>query len=152
VLLELGRFAEAEAALRQTLARAGESPRLLVLLGTALWRLGRSMPARAAWVRALLLDPDQVAPGDIVDSRTARVIAQDGAGMAPVTGWLAKVLPLVEIERSRLTGSGPARIYACLLDAEEARRRRSHDDMVTSRSKLRELSQDVFDAYMARLG
>jgi tetratricopeptide (TPR) repeat protein len=152
LLLELGRAAEAEAALRKTLSRSGERPRLLVHLGTALWLLGRSMPARAAWVRALLLGPDQVRSTDIVDPRTARVIAEDDAGMAPITGWLARVLPLVEIERSRLAGSEPARIYACLLDAEEARRRHQHDDMVASRSRLRELSPATFDAYMARLG
>lgn len=152
ILIELGRTREAEPALRQTLRVSGDRPRLLARLGTVLWRLGRSVPAKASWVRALLLDPAEIRETDLEDPKTARLVQRAGAAMAPITGWLDGILPLVEIERSRLGESEPAQIYACLLDAEEARRGHRHEDMVTSRTRLRNLSPDVFNAYMARLG
>lgn len=152
VLLELGRTRDAEARLRETLESYPDRPRLLIRLGAARWRLRRPAQARAAWARALILGPEQVTPTDIEDQTLASWLETTGLATAPVRGWLEGRLPLLEIERERLPDTEQARIYGCLLDAEEARRRRHHEAMVSCRTRLRELAPEVLEAYMARLG
>ncbi len=148
--LQLADHVAAEADLRVLLNRLPENGRLHGYLADALWMQGRREIANAAYARALLLAPHQVSVVAICNHRLAEVIREYGPAMAPVHGFLQGILPLVE-----LPGPAPVtretRIHELLRQAECARHRGNHAEMVATRRALKRDAPAVLQEYLDRL-
>jgi len=151
--LQLGEYRAAATELRRLLARQPENGRLWGHLGDALWS-GRQDGAADAYARALLTAPHEVAMDAMRHADLAGLIREHGPEMAPVQGFLAGLLPLPELpeppeDRPR---SRAAQICETMRQAEQARRANDHEQTITARRRLRELSPETLRDYLAWLG
>ena len=151
LLAEVGRFRQAETWYLGALEQRPENGVLRCQYGDLLWRMNRHLEARVHFQQVLLSDPDEFSIEGLPDRELVGVIERYGIDMAPVYGWIARVLSFPE-DWSGLPDSRALDILKLIEKAEDSRRRRSHDEMVTCRRKLMEVDPDVFSAYMARVG
>ncbi|MEW6521258.1 MAG: hypothetical protein AB1461_17800 [Thermodesulfobacteriota bacterium] len=102
--------------------------------------------AGAAYARALLLAPHEVAAEAMRNQPLAAVIKEYGPALAPIHGFLEGLLPLVALESAPATRE--ARVYGLLRHAEQARRSGQHQAMVTARRDLKNLAPEILQAYL----
>jgi len=148
--LQLGNYAAAETHLRAVLGSLPENGRLHAYLADALWMQGRAEIAGAAYAKALLLAPQEVAVEVMRNRLLAAVIGEYGPVLAPIYGFLEGLLPLVEQETPPVTRE--ARVYELLRQAEQARRLGNHQAMVTARRGLKNLAPEILQDYLDWLG
>ncbi|MCD4748215.1 MAG: hypothetical protein K8R59_02475 [Thermoanaerobaculales bacterium] len=148
--LESGRLVEARSWVEAALDRKPEDIRLQRFYGDVLWASDLRLKARERYAYILLMDPDATPLEGLPDSALAGVISAHGREMAPVYGWLARVLPLVD--DPGFPDTVAVRATRVLGAAEDARRNRRHSEMVDIRTRLKEDLPEIFDAYMQRLG
>jgi len=146
LLLQLGDYVNAESQLRSLIESVPEKGILYGYLADALWLQGRREIANGVYATALLLDPQRMATYPLCNHRLAAIIAEHGAVMAAVYGYLHKVLPLVEQEIVNETEA--TRIYAALRRAERARHRQDSAAMIAARRELQVLAPEVFAKYI----
>jgi len=144
--LLLGEYRAAENDLRLVIEGCPENGRLHGYLADALWMQGRAETAGAAYARALLLAPHEVAVETMCNQPLAAIIREYGPALAPVHGFLQGILPLVELETPPVTRE--AGVYELLRQAEQARRLGHHQAMVTARRDLKNLAPDVLRDYL----
>jgi tetratricopeptide (TPR) repeat protein len=147
--LQLADYAAAERELRHLLARFPENGRLHGYLGDALWQQGRRSSANEAYARGLLLAPHEVAVDGLCHRGLAEMIEEYGPAMAPIYGFFAEMLPLVALGAPARTRE--AQSCELLRQAEQARARGDHEGSVTVRRRLKELSPEVLQDYLAWL-
>ncbi len=145
--LQLGDYVTAESQLRSLVESFPEEGLLYGYLADALWLQGRREIANGVYATALLLDPGQMGAYTLCNHRLMAIIAEHGASMAPVYGFLHRVLPLVEQEIA--TDTVATRIYAALRRAERARHRQDHAAMIAARKDLQVLAPEMFADYLA---
>lgn len=145
LLLQLGDYVNAESQLRSLIESDPEKGLLYGYLADALWLQGRREIANGVYATALLLDPQRMATYPLCNHRLAAIIAEYGAVMAPVYGYLHKVLPLVEQEIVNETEA--TRIYATLRRAERARHLHDLAAMSAARKDLQALAPEVLAKY-----
>jgi tetratricopeptide (TPR) repeat protein len=144
--LQLGDYEAAEQQLRRSIESCPQDGLLYGYLADALWMQQRCELANSLYALALLLAPELMANHAVCNQRLAALIADHGAALAPIYGYLGGVVPLVEQEIA--TATEAAGIYALLRQAERARYRGDHAAMVTARKQLGELAPEVFGAYL----
>ena len=145
LLLQLGDYVNAECQLRSLIESVPEEGLLYGYLADALWLQGRREIANGVYATALLLDPQRMATYPLCNHRLAAIIAKHGAVMAPVYGYLHKVLPLVEQEIANETEA--TSIYATLRRAERARHRQDNAAISAARRELQMLAPEVLAKY-----
>jgi tetratricopeptide (TPR) repeat protein len=91
--LQLGDYVTAESQLRSLVESFPEEGLLYGYLADALWLQGRREIANGVYATALLLDPGQMGAYILCNHRLMAIIAEHGASMAPVYGFLHRVLP-----------------------------------------------------------
>jgi len=150
--LQLGEYRAAATELRRLLARQPENGRLWGYLGDALWS-GRLGGAAEAYARALLTAPHEVAVDAMRHAELAGLIREHGPELAPMQGFLAGLLPLPELPELRedRPRSRAAQICEIMRQAEESRRAGDHEQTITARRRLRELSPETLRDYLAWL-
>ena len=151
LLAELVLFRQAEDWYFEALEQRPEDGVLRCQYGDLLWGMKRHLEARAQWQRVLLSSPGDLVIERLRDRELADVLERYGLEMAPVYGWIARVLPFPEVG----WGSPDSRaldILRLIERAEDSRRRRSHDEMIACRQELMETELEIFSAYMARVG
>ena len=146
VSLQLGDFVTAETQLRGLIESFPREGLLYGYLADALWLQGRREVASGVYAAALLFDPGRMASYELSNQRLAAVIAEHGAPMAPVYGFLDGVLPLVEQEI--VPDTEASRIYMLLQRAERARHRQDYTAAIAARRDLQALAPTVFDDYL----
>ena len=151
LLAESDHFRQAEAWYFEALGQRPEDGVLRCQYGDLLWGMKRPLEARAQWQRVLLSCADDFSVEGVRDRQLAEIVDIYGPEMAPVYGWIARVLPFPE-EAWGLPESRALGILSLIEKAEDSRRLRSHDQMIASRKELMEKEPDVFSAYMARVG
>lgn len=144
--LQLGDYETAEQQLRRLIESYPQDGLLYGYLADALWMQKRRELANSLYALALLLAPELMANHAVCNQRLAALIADHGAALAPIYGYLGGVVPLVEQEIA--TATEAASIYALLRQVERARYRGDHAAMVTARKQLGELAPEVFNAYL----
>ncbi len=150
MLAELDHFRQAEEWYLNALSDRPEDAVLLRQYGDLQWRMDRPLDARASYQRVLLSCPDDFPIDELQDSKLADIVERFGIEMAPVYGWIARILPFAEdawdLPESRALG-----ILRLIKKAENSRNRITHDQMIAYRKELMEKEPEVFSAYMARL-
>ncbi|MFZ5799221.1 MAG: hypothetical protein ACOY3O_12470 [Thermodesulfobacteriota bacterium] len=149
LLLELGNFGAAADEFRLLLAHLPENGHLHGYLAKALWLLGKEEEAKTACTIALLLDPAAVNTAALPSPPLLELIHEHGPALAPVYGYLAGLLPLIEPPSQ--ANSPEAQAYSCLRQAELARLRDDHPAMVEARRELKRLAPAVLKNYLAWL-
>lgn len=149
LMMETGRFREAETWYRNVLDEGSGHPALRRQHGDVLWRMGRRLEARVEYQRALLEAPSQTPLHDLPDSQLTTIIERHGSEMAPVYGWIARIFQVPKWQG--LPRSRPVLLLRLLDDAETARRQGRHEDMVAVRRDLSTEAPEVLSAYMSRL-
>lgn len=144
--LQLGDYVTAEQQLRRLIEAFPQDGLLYGYLADALWMQQRHELANSLYATALLLAPELMTSHVVCNQRLAALVADHGAVLAPVYGYLNGVVPLVEQEFAAATEA--AGIYALLRQVERARYRGDHAAVVTARKQLGELSPEVFEAYL----
>ena len=144
--LQLGDYETAEQQLRQLIESFPEDGLLYGYLADTLWMQQRRELANSLYALALLLGPELMVNHPVCNRRLATLIADHGAALAPIYGYLGGVVPLVEQEIAEATEA--TAIYALLRQTERARYRGDHAAMVTGRKQLRQLAPEVFNAYL----
>jgi len=151
LLAELDHFRQAEAWYLEALDHRPEDGVLRCQYGDLLWGMKRHLEARAQWQWVLLSSPENLVAEQLRDRELVDVVERYGPEIAPVYGWIARVLPFAE-DGWGLPDSRALEILKLIEKAEDSRRRRSHDQMIASRKELVGKEPDVFSAYMARVG
>ena len=151
IALALGRAAEATASLSRAFRNHPDEPAVLRWLASAEWALGHRQAARAVWARLLLAAPETVEAEAIDDEAVRHVIAEHGAALAPLFGWIEGVLPLLPRAPDRGGGTPERLIYASLVEAERARRAGDHEAVIAARLALRDQAPEALAAYMGHL-
>lgn len=144
--LQLGRYGEAERGLRCLLEDFPENGLLHRYRGDALWQQGRQDAARSEYAAALLLKSDEVLAETIPVPGLQTVITEQGPALAPIYGYFAGLLPLVELEAETQTDAARACEY--LRQAELARTQGHHQSMVTARRALKEHAPEILADYL----
>jgi tetratricopeptide (TPR) repeat protein len=153
-LLELEDYGEAEAALQRLLGRRPCVGRLWLCLGNCFFRQGKHSQARLAYARAFLVAPEEVERGEIDDRELLDAIADEDNYAAALSGWLRRVLPLVEVDVASPHDRRHEEsfvVYRAVRHAERARANGDHEEMVEQRRLLKQLAPAVFREYMGRL-
>jgi len=148
--LQLGENEEAARFLRILLEELPGNGLLHRYLGDALWRQGRKDVARAAYAVALLLAPHDVAAATIPLPQLEAIVMEYGPALAPIYGFLAGILPLVE--PPCLPDSTEARACEWLRQAELARCQGHHPSMLAARRALKGVAPEILTDYLAWLG
>lgn len=151
LLLEAGEERRAETWLRRALKREPGHGALLGYLGDALWELDKPVAARISYARALVIDPQRVVVHHLRDLKLRSLVEQRGPGLAPVFGWIAGLLPLLDAAELGAARTAEQQIYRRILAAETARRGNDHDRKISERLWLREHAPEVLSAYMERI-
>jgi hypothetical protein len=128
--------------------------KLLCRLGNSIFLQRRQTEARHWYAQALLTSPLDVDPGVLEDAELKNIINEYGVCLAPVYGWLKGLLPLIDPAVIPAADEEQAKallIYRAVLDAESARRKRDHRDIVEKRRGLKQLAPEVFEAYIAHI-
>jgi tetratricopeptide (TPR) repeat protein len=149
--IEIGEYQQAVASLKAALVRMPDSARLRGFLGDAFWCLGRETWARAEYARALLMSPRDVSIADLKDARLLDVISHYGVEMAPVSGWIRGVLPLLNPDQLAFGNEQVADAYRRLYAAEQARLSGNQDAAIEQRRQLSEAFPNFFEAYMDKI-
>ncbi|MCF8056203.1 MAG: tetratricopeptide repeat protein [Desulfocapsa sp.] len=144
--LQLNENAEAERYLRTLLRQRPDNGLLRRYLGDALWRQGRQDAARSDYAAALLLAPDKVDAETIPVPGLRAIIMEQGLALAPIYGYFAGILPLVELDTEAQTFEAWACEY--LRQAELARTQGQHQSMVTARRSLKEHAPEILAEYL----
>jgi len=147
--LQLGDLAAAVTALRSLVQARPDSGLPHLYLAEALHRQGRTERSGPCYARALLLDPEAISPEAISHQPLAEVIKEYGPSLAPIHAFLQGILPLVAHVALPVTPA--TTIYKALQQAEQARRDGRHQDMITARRELKNLSADIFQEYLDTL-
>lgn len=152
--IDVMQYEQAEDSLRKLLEKHPDNARLLCLLGNALVPQRRRSEARVFYAKAFLRSPREASEAGPNDDELAVIIRREGPYMTPVYGLLEDVLPLVDAAAIVAVDQDHARtleIYRALSRADAARGKRDHRKMVEERKILKELSTEVFEAYITRL-
>ncbi len=152
--IEVMQYEQAERSLRKLLEKHPDNARLLCLLGNSLAPQQRRSEARVFYAKAFLRSPREASAGGPNDDELAALIRREGPSMTPVYGFMENVLPLVNIVAPVAVDQDhdqALKIYCSLSRAEAAREKRDHRKMVEERKVLKELSPEVFEAYITRL-
>lgn len=147
--LLLGDFTAAADELRELLAYLPDNGRLHGYLADAFWQGEKQEEAGTAYMTALLLEPATINTAALRNRSLSELIHEHGPAMAPVYGYLAGLLPL--LEPPARAGTPEALVYAHLRQAELARFRNDHLAMVTARRDLKHLAPEVLQDYLAWL-
>lgn len=149
VLLELGRIASARAWFDWAARREPNVARVHLLRGDALWVADSVGEARMSYSRGMYLDPTLERWRSVAWSELARRVREVGGAATALEWWAATRLPLPATDVEGVPHPAVEEVWRALAEADAARRRGRHDDMVRLRVRLRELAPDVFDTYMA---
>ncbi len=152
--IDVMQYERAEDSLRKLLEKHPDNARLLCLLGNALVPQRRRSEARVYYAKAFLRSPREASEAGANDDELAAIIRREGPYLTPIHGLLEGVLPLVDtaaIVAVDQDHAGMLEIYRALSRADAARVKRDHRMMVEERKILKELSAEVFDAYITRL-
>jgi tetratricopeptide (TPR) repeat protein len=152
LFFELADYERSEDAYRSLLKISPNEARLLCRLGNSIYLQRRRTEARHHYVQALLASPRDVDPSMIEDAELRDIIKEYGVCPAPAYGWLRGLLPLIDLADIQATDEEHAKalaIYRAVLDAESARRKRDHRDMVEKRRNLKEVAPELFQEYIA---
>lgn len=145
--LELGDYVAAENQLRELIESVPGEGLLYGYLGDTLWMQGRRELANGVYAAALLLDPERLEGYAVCNRRLAAIVAEHGAALAPVYGYVHGVLPLVEQEC--IVETEATRFYAAFRRAEQAKHRGDLSTMVAACRDLHRLNPELFAEYMA---
>jgi tetratricopeptide (TPR) repeat protein len=152
--IDVMQYEQAEDSLRKLLEKHPDNARIFCLLGNALLPQRRRSEARGFYAKAFVRSPREAGEAGPNDDELAAIIRREGPYMTPVYGLLEDVLPLVDAAAIVAVDQDHARtlkIYRALSRAEAAREKRDHRKMVEERKVLKELSPEVFEAYITRL-
>lgn len=144
--LQLNENTKAEEALRTLLRQYPGNGLLRRYLGDALWRQGREDAARSEYAAALLHAPDSVEAQTIPVPGLQDIIMEQGPALAPVYGYFAGILPLVELETEAQTFE--AQVCGYLRQAELARTQGHQQSMITARRALKGHAPKILAVYL----
>lgn len=144
--LQLNENTEAERYLRTLLRERPDNGLLRRYLGDAVWGQGRQDAARSEYAASLLLAPDEVSAQTIPVPGLQAVITEHGPALAPIYGYFAGLLPLVEPQTEAQTFK--ARACEHLRQAELARTQGHHQSMLTARRALKEHAPEILAEYL----
>jgi len=142
----LGDYVTAENQLRELIESVPGEALFYGYLADALWMQGRRELANGVYAAAFLLDPERLTGYAVRNRQVAAIVAEHGAALAPVYGYVRGVLPLVEQEGVEETEA--SRIYGVLRRAEQAKHRGDLSTMVAARRDLQRLAPELFAEYM----
>jgi tetratricopeptide (TPR) repeat protein len=148
--LQLDENAEAGRSLRVLIRRWPDNGLLRRHLGDALWRQGRQDAARSEYAAALLLAPGELAAETIPVPGLREIFMEQDPALAPIYGYFAGILPLVELEREPKTFEARACEY--LRQAELARTQGHHPSMLSARRALKDHAPEILAEYLEWLG
>lgn len=151
VLLALGRVTAARAWLEWAVRRQPESARIQLLLGDALWSADSASAARACYSRGLLLDPTLPRWRSVAWRELARSVCDVGADATALEWWATARLPVPPCHVAGTPHPAVATVWRAIAEAEAARSAGQFDDILRSRSRLREQAPVMFELYMERL-
>ncbi|HBH29023.1 MAG: tetratricopeptide repeat protein [Desulfofustis sp. PB-SRB1] len=143
-----GDYQRAEANLRLLVEHYPDTALLHLFLAEALWQQGRGEPAGPQYARALLLDPAACENRKISNYPLMEIITEYGADQAPIYGFFKGVLPLVKLPGRLLPDTSANMLYETMRKAEQARRRRAHQQMISHRKELQRANKTVFGDYL----
>lgn len=144
--LQLHENTEAERYLRTLLRERPDNGLLRRYLGDALWGQGREDAARSEYAASLLLAPEEVNAETILAPGLRAIITEQGPALAPIYGYFAGLLPLVEPETETQTDAARACEY--LRQAELARTQGHHQSMVAARRALKGHAPGILADYL----
>ncbi len=147
--LQLGNFAAAETCLRALIDHLPDNGLLHLYLGEALYLQGKKEVSGPAYIRALLLMPNETMARVISHKALTDIINEYGPSLAPIYGFFQGLLPLVE--HNTLSDTKVTRIYQALRRAEQSRRKGDHFEMIAARKVLKDLSCEIFQHYLEML-
>ena len=114
--------------------------KILVYLGNCLWLRGRTAEARAIYAKALLTSPWDMKLEGFTDKELVEAIVEEDIYMAPLYGWLRRILPLIDIDIEEPHDKNHEwllMIYNTIKLAEKARLQNDHKEMVEMRRLLK---------------
>jgi len=144
--LQLNENTEAERYLRTLLRECPDNGLLHRYLGDALWGQGRQDAARSEYAASLLLASDTVDAETIPVPGLRAIIMEQGLALAPIYGYFAGILPLVEPETE--TQTFEARACEYLRQAELARTQGHHQSMIAARRALKGHAPEILAEYL----
>lgn len=146
LLLQLGKFGSAEQHLCLLLETQPNAGLIHLYLAESLWLQKKEELAGPSYARALLLDPFETCRQNISNKILVRLCEERGPALAPIYGFIAGILPLVDVEV--MPSSPEIRIYAVLRRAEQSHRNGSHQQMIAARRELKYLAPEIFHDYL----
>jgi tetratricopeptide (TPR) repeat protein len=152
--MEIAEYSKAEEALKMLAEQHSRDGKILVHLGNCLWLRGRTAEARAIYAKALLTSPWDMKLEGFTDKELVEAILEEDIYMAPLYGWLRRILPLIDIDIEEPHDKNHEwllMIYNTIKLAEKARLQNDHKKMVELRRLLKESEPAVFLEYMGRI-
>ncbi|MFV2073557.1 MAG: hypothetical protein ACC742_13000 [Thermoanaerobaculales bacterium] len=151
VLLELGRLASARKWFDWAARSEPNVARFHLLGGDVLWASDSVAEARSSYSRGMFLDPTLERWESAAWPELGRRVREVGGVATALEWWAAARLPLPPTDVDGVPHPAVEEVWRVLAEADAARHRGRHDDMVRFRLRLRDLAPDVFATYMARM-
>lgn len=152
--LEAGEYGKAEGAFAKYLEQDPLNGRTIISLGNSLWMQEKTDEARHVYAKAFLLAPAESNPEDLKDETLKKTIHRTELAYVPIHGWLEGLLPLMEDTVAKPQNAEHEKalaIYSCINLAEKARIGGAYSKMIEARRRMKELSPEIFEAYMERI-
>jgi tetratricopeptide (TPR) repeat protein len=152
--MDIAEYSKAEEALKMLAEQHPRDGKILVYLGNCLWLQGRAAKARAIYAKAILTSPWDMKLEEFTDKELVEAIVEEDIYLAPLSGWLRRILPLIDIDIEKPHDKNHEwllMIYNTIKLAEKARLQHDHKKMVEMRRLLKESEPAVFLEYMGRI-
>jgi len=126
---------------------------VITRLADVQWILGKHTESRQNYMKALMLNPNEINP-EITNNRTlAEIVKKYSAEMTPAWGWIYSQLPMIELNANELYYKSKRGLYAYYLlwMSEKSSVEKNFKQMVNYRKLLKEKEPELYDAYFELL-
>lgn len=155
LLMEAGKLEEAENLILKGISQYPDHPRLHYMQAQVQWLNHEISKANLTYAWLLLHYPREVEKDRIQNKELQQLIDRFGAPMAPLFGWLYKVVPYIpftgEVETNDREHRRAIECYRLILAANQALAEKGTTSSLPYRKQLRELSPELYDAYFKSL-
>jgi len=155
ILIELRLNRKAESVILQQIEKDPDDVQFRYSRAQIQWLSKQKGEAKKNYARGLLLNPCRIPSHRILYKQLLTLIDDVGPEMAPLFGWVRKVLPLIHIRENLDFCSGSHRraidCYRLLWSADKALQNRDFEACYRYRKKLKAEVPELYDEYFALL-
>jgi hypothetical protein len=156
LLINAGKLNEAENLILNGMNQYPDNPRLHYMQAHVHWANHEINKANSTYIWLFLHYPGEVEKNRIQNKELLKLVDRFGAPMAAVFAWLYKIVPSIAVSDlitdKNIESQSAIECYHLIHAANQALTDHDPKSSLQHRKRLKELSPELFDAYLKSLG